>query len=91
MAGRYALQPSQAVPATGSYKSKAEDGLLKVLRHRVEQTTFVRKTRDHLSPLKSELPGGDVDTTGIAAYLMEQIPDRASHIFDPRSAVHLAC
>ena len=49
----------------------AEDGLLKVLRHRVEQTTFVRKT-EITSPLKSELPGGNVDTTGIAAYLMEK-------------------
>jgi hypothetical protein len=54
-----------------------------VLHHRVEQTTFERKNRGHLSPLKSELPGGNVDTTGIATYLMEQIPDRASHIFDP--------
>jgi hypothetical protein len=36
--------PSRAVLARGSYRSKAEDGLLKVLRHRVEQTAFVRKT-----------------------------------------------
>jgi hypothetical protein len=56
-----ALLPSQAVPATGSYRSKAEDGLLKVLRHRVEQTTFVRKTE--ITCLRSSLNFREVPLT----------------------------
>jgi hypothetical protein len=83
---RCALLPSRAIPATGCYWSKAEDGLLKVSRHRVNRLLSCAKAE--VTCLRSSLNFREETlTTGIAAYLMEQIPNRASHIFfdpDPR-------